>query len=76
MGKKGKKASYKKMIGSFVLNNRVMLAAVAGAATGITLANVLGTEKAKKVISDVGDSVKDFIKNPRIEKIEENRFPS
>ena len=30
MGKKGKKMSTKKMIGSFVMKNRVMLAAVAG----------------------------------------------
>jgi len=74
MGKKGKKGSYKKLIGSFVMKNRVMLAAVVGAATGITLANVLGTEKARKVIGEVGNSVKDFIKNPRIEKIEETRY--
>ena len=74
MGKKGKKSSYKKMIGSFVMKNRVMLAAVAGAATGITLANVLGTEKAKRVISDVEDSVKGFIKNARADKLEESRY--
>jgi hypothetical protein len=74
MGKKGKKGSYKKLIGSFVMKNRVMLAAVAGAATGVTLANVLGTEKAKRVIGEVGDSVKDFIKNPRIEKLEDTRY--
>lgn len=74
MGKKGKKASYKKLIGSFVMNNRVMLAAIAGAATGITLASVLGTEKAKKVIGSLESSVKDFIKNPHIEKLEETRY--
>ena len=74
MGKKGKKGSYKKLIGSFVMNNRVMIAAVAGAATGITLASVLGTEKAKKVIGEVGDSVKEFVKNPRINKLEETRY--
>jgi hypothetical protein len=74
MGKKGKRGSYKKFIGSFVMKNRVMLAAVVGAATGITLANVLGTEKAKRVIGEVGDSVKDFIKNPRIDKLEETRY--
>jgi hypothetical protein len=75
MGKKGKKGSYKKLIGSFVMKNRVMLAAVAGAATGITLANVLGTEKARRVIGEVGGSVKDFIKNPRINDVEETRYP-
>ena len=74
MGKKGKKASYKKLIGSFVMRNRVMLAALAGAATGVTLANVLGTEKAQRVIGNLESSVKDFIKNPHIEKLEETRY--
>lgn len=75
MGKKAKKSSTKKMIGSFVMKNRVMLAAVAGAATGITLASVLGTEKAKRVINGLEDSVKGFINNPRGEKFEETRYP-
>lgn len=71
MGKKGKKTSAK-MIGSFVMKNRVMLAAVAGAATGITLATALGTEKAKKVINGLEDSVKSFVNNTR-EKYEETK---
>ena len=70
MGKKGKKTSAKKMIGSFVMKNRVMLAAVAGAATGVTLASALGTEKAKKMINGLEDSVKNFINNTH-EKYEE-----
>ena len=74
MGKKGKKSSSKKLIGSFVMKNRVMLAAVAGAATGITLASVFGTEKAKKMINGLEDSVKGFINNTR-EKFEETKYP-
>ena len=74
MGKKAEKSSTKKMIGSFVMKNRVMLAAVAGAATGITLASVLGTEKAKRVMHGLEDSVKGFINTSR-EKLEETRYP-
>ena len=74
MGKKGKKSSMKKMIGSFVMKNRVMLAAVAGAATGITLASALGTEKAKKMMNGLEDSVKGFINTSR-EKFEETKYP-
>ena len=74
MGKKGKKSSMKKMIGSFVMKNRVMLAAVAGAATGITLASALGTEKAKKMMNGLEDSVKGFINTSR-ERLEETKYP-
>ena len=56
------------------MNNRVMLAAVAGAATGVTLASFLGTEKAKRMIAGIEDSVKGFVNNTR-EKLEEPRYP-
>jgi hypothetical protein len=74
MGKKEKK-SYKKAIGSFVRNNRVMLAAIAGAATGVTLTSLLGTEKAKRVINGVEESVKDFVKNSG-RKLQEAKYPA
>jgi len=72
MGKKAKKQAYKKMVGKFVSNNKVMLAALAGAATGITMSTLLGTEKAKKMIEGIEDSVKTFVNNQgRLTKVDE-----
>ena len=72
MGKKSKKQAYKKIVGKFVSKNRVMLAALAGAATGITMSGLLGTEKAKKMIDGIEDSVKTFVNNQsRLSKVDE-----
>jgi hypothetical protein len=61
MGKKGKKKSFwKKQLKPFVKNNNVLLAALGGAAAGISIAGILGTEKAKQIISSIEDNVKDF----------------
>jgi hypothetical protein len=65
MGKKSKKSG-KKALKSFVKGNKIFLAALGGAAAGITLANVLGTEKAQEMVRAVEDSVAsigDKIKN-------------
>jgi hypothetical protein len=60
MGKKGKKSFYKKQLRPFVKSNQVLLAALGGAAAGITLSSLLGTEKAKQVFDTVQTSMKDF----------------
>lgn len=73
MGKKGKKSPTRKAIGSFVMKNRVMLAAIAGAATGITLSSILGTEKGRKVINGLENSVRGLVNNTR-EKFLETKY--
>ena len=60
MGKKNKKSFYKKALRPFIKDNRVLLAALGGAAAGITLANVLGTQKAQEVLHTVEDSISHF----------------
>lgn len=60
MGKKNKKTFYKKQLKPFLKSNRVLLAALGGAAAGITLSNILGTEKAQNILHTVENSVHDF----------------
>lgn len=60
MGKKNKKSFYKKQFRPFLKDNRVMIAALGGAAVGITLANILGTEKAQNILHTVEGSIHDF----------------
>jgi hypothetical protein len=60
MGKKGKKSFYKKQLKPLVKQNKVLLAALGGVATGITIAGILGTEKAKQLVDTIEDSVKTF----------------
>jgi hypothetical protein len=57
MGKKNKKSFYKKQLKPFVKGNRVLLAALGGAAAGITLANIMGREKAQEILHTVEDSI-------------------
>jgi hypothetical protein len=59
MGKKSNKKHFKK----FVKNNRVLLAALAGTATGITIASIFGTEKAQQLLDKIDDSVRTFGSN-------------
>jgi hypothetical protein len=56
MGKKKKKSLYKKLI----KGNKVMIAALTGVAAGVTLSNILGTEKAKQILGTVEDSIENF----------------
>ena len=60
MGKKSKKSFYKRQIRPFIKNNRVMLAALGGTVAGLTLSNILGTEKAQQILHTVEDSVSNF----------------
>ncbi len=60
MGKKSKKSFYKKQLKPLVKQNRVLLAALGGVATGITIAGIFGTEKAKEIVNTIEDSVKTF----------------
>jgi hypothetical protein len=60
MGKKGKKSFYKKRLRPLLKQNRVLLAALGGALTGITIAGILGTEKAKQIANTLEGSVKNF----------------
>lgn len=67
MGKKNKKSFYKKQLKPFLKSNRVMLAALTGAATGIAIASILGTERAKQLVNTVEESVRDFTSKARNE---------
>lgn len=60
MGKKNKKSFYKKQLKPFLKGNRVLIAALGGAAAGITLANILGTEKAQNILNTVEGSISEF----------------
>ena len=59
MGKK-KKNSYKKQLRKFMKSNRVILAALTGAATGIAIAGILGTERAKEIVNTVEASFREM----------------
>ena len=63
MGKK-KKNRFKKLTGkkinSFLTDNRLLLAVLSGAAAGISLAALLGTEKAKQIVENISESAKDI----------------
>ncbi len=56
MNKKKKHAKSKLM--TFLKENRVLLAALSGAAAGIALSVVLGTEKATQVLNSLEGNVK------------------
>jgi hypothetical protein len=58
MGKK--KSLYKKQLKSFMKSNRILFAVLGGAAAGITIAGLLGTEKAKEILHTVENNVRDF----------------
>jgi hypothetical protein len=56
MGKK-KKSFYKKELKPLFKGNKVLFAALGGAAAGIAIANIFGTEKASQILKTVEDSV-------------------
>jgi len=58
--KKNKKSFYKKQLKPFLKGNRVLIAALGGAAAGITLSNILGTERAQNVLHTVENSIQEF----------------
>jgi hypothetical protein len=59
MGKKNKKSFYKRELKPLFKGNKVLFAALGGAATGIAIANILGTEKAKEILHTVENSISD-----------------
>jgi hypothetical protein len=64
--KKLKKDKSQKRIGGFVSNNRVVLAALAGAITGLAVTYLLESEKGRAMLSQVGNSVKNFAGNLKL----------
>ena len=54
---KEKQKIWKKALRAFIKGNKVLLAALGGAAAGITLSNILGIEKAQQIVKAVEDSV-------------------
>lgn len=58
MSKKEKKSFYKKRLRPLLKENRVLLAALGGAITGITIASILGTEKGKQITKGIEGSVR------------------
>lgn len=72
MGKKNKKKKFKKNLQPLVSENKVLLAALGGIAAGISLASILGIEKAKHIVQTVEDSVKDFTQKIQDKLTDEN----
>jgi hypothetical protein len=67
----------KKLIKSFLKQNKLVLAAFSGVVAGISLAGIFGTEKSKKIIDTLSNSVNDFAnkwKDPADKKANET-FP-
>ena len=60
MGKK--KSFYKKQLKPFLKSNRTLVAVLSGVASGIAIAGIFGTEKAKEILQSVEDNVKDLNK--------------
>lgn len=67
MGKKKKnknKNKFKKIsskrVSSFLTDNSLLLAVLGGAAAGISLAALLGTEKAKQIVDNISESAKNI----------------
>jgi hypothetical protein len=59
MGKK-KKSFYKKSLKPLLSDNKLLMAALGGVAAGISLAGILGIEKARQIVDTLEGSVKDF----------------
>ena len=56
----GKKSFYKNQIKSFMKSNRIVLAAIAGAAAGIVITQVLGSERAKEMMHAAEGNIKNL----------------
>lgn len=55
MGKKSKKL--KKTVRAALKGNKVLFAALGGAAAGLTLAGILGSERGKEILNTFEDSI-------------------
>jgi hypothetical protein len=65
MGKKsflnmGKKSFFKSRVKPFMKSNGMVWAAIAGAAVGIVITRLLGSEKAREVLASVPGNVRDL----------------
>jgi hypothetical protein len=60
MGKKKKRFLKGGGVNSFISENQVLLAALGGFAAGISIASILGTDKARQILNTVNDSVNEF----------------
>jgi hypothetical protein len=60
MGKKNKSKSLKKKMKSVLPDNTILFAALGGVAAGITLASIVGADKAKQMVEAVEGSVNQF----------------
>jgi uncharacterized membrane protein YgaE (UPF0421/DUF939 family) len=60
MEKEKRRKSSKSGLKTFLFENRMILATIGGLAAGFTVANVLGNERARGIVSTVGESVKTF----------------
>ena len=69
MGKK--KSFYKREVRPFLKGNRTILSVLAGITSGIAIAGILGTEKAKQIVQSVEDNIKDLNKKVDIGKYKE-----
>lgn len=55
-----KKAFRKNRFRSFVKSNRIVLAAIAGAAAGVVITRVIGSEKAKEMFQSMEGNIKNL----------------
>lgn len=53
----------------FISKNRVVLAALAGAVTGLVITSLLESEKGRSILSQVGNSVKGFASNLKMPEL-------
>ena len=56
----GKKSFYKNRIKPLLKSNRIVLAAIAGAAAGIVITQILGSEKAREMMHAMEGNVKNL----------------
>ena len=59
MSKKNKKNFFKKELKPAIKNNKLLFAALGGVASGIALAGILGSEKAKAILETVENTISD-----------------
>lgn len=75
MGKKNK-SFFKQNVKPFLSDNRLLLTALGGVAVGISLANILGSDKAKQLVDSMESSVKEFTNKMKDNLTAEEPFES
>ena len=56
----GKKSFYKNRLKSFMKSNRIILAAIAGAAAGVVITRMVGSERAKEMLHSMEGNMKNL----------------